>query len=277
MKYIKGEIMHPDIRLLQSNDLYSVKELAKLIWDGDDYLGKIAKAWIEDGGFLGMFEGEKLIGCAKITRLPDKVIWLEGLRIHPDYQHKGLGRQLSGIALDTSLQFVKTGEADFIEFSTYYKNEDSIHLATEAGFKKIDEYYILSHKAVKPSSSDYHARIHDNVTDYFPKSLPFGWKFLHPSKPALSWLNKKAHLCRAEGGYFYICGEQPTVCLLSPAGEWITKAMPVMQYFLGKKQPLEVMLHSSRKADIEVLLSLDFHWWEEDTEDIVQVFRYQPE
>jgi len=144
--------MKPEIRLLNEADLKDVKELAKHIWEGNDYLGKVAKTWIEDGGFLGMFDAEMLIGCAKITQLPDTVIWLEGLRIHPDYQGKGLGKQLAKVVLDMALQFVASGEARYIEFSTYCLNHESIHISTQAGFKVIDEYYILSHKAVKPSS-----------------------------------------------------------------------------------------------------------------------------
>jgi hypothetical protein len=179
--------------------------------------------------------------------------------------------------MEISHNLVKSGEADSIEFSTYYLNEESIHIATQAGFKQIDEFYILSHKPVKTTAENRHSRIREDITDYFPVSIPFGWKFLHPAKPALNWLNQKCHLLRSEGGYFYVGGEQPTVCLMSPASDWIDKALPVMQYFIGKKEPIEVILHSSRKFEIETLLSLDFHWWEEGKEDKVLVFRYLPE
>jgi GNAT superfamily N-acetyltransferase len=269
--------MKPEIRLMDAADVYAVKELAKHIWDGDDYLGKVAKHWLEDGGFLGMFDGEALIGCSKITRLPDRVIWLEGLRIHPDYRAKGLGKQLSATSMDIALNLVSSGEADHIEFSTYYLNEESIHIATQAGFRQIDELYIMSHKSVKPKAEIRHTRIHEDITDYFPASIPYGWKFLHPVKPSLNWLNKKSQLHKVEFGYFYVGGEQPTVCLLSPAGDWIAKALPVMQYFIGKKEPIELILHSSRKFEIEILQSMDFHWWEEGKEDRILVYRYFPE
>jgi GNAT superfamily N-acetyltransferase len=269
--------MKQQIRLLNATDVYAVKDLAKHIWDGEDYLGKVAKHWIEDGGFIGMFDGDKLIGCSKITRLPDRVIWLEGLRIHPDYRKQGLGKQLSETGMEIALNLVKSGEADSIEFSTYCLNEESIHLAAQAGFKQIDEHYIMSHKSVKPAAENRHGRIHDDITDYYPVSLPFGWRFLHPVKASLNWINQKSRLVRADIGYFYVGGEQPTVCLLSPAGEWILKALPVMQYFVGKKEPIELILHSSRKFEIEMLLSLDFHWWEEGQEDRILVYRYMPD
>jgi GNAT superfamily N-acetyltransferase len=268
--------MTPEIRMLHLDDIKAVKDLAKQIWDGNDYLGRVARAWIEDGGFLGMFDGQNLIGCAKITRLPDGVIWLEGLRIHPDWQKQGHGKKLAAQVMDVAQQFVRTGDASSIEFSTYYKNLESIHIATQAGFKQIDEYYILTHKSVKLSGDKHHTRIHDDITDYFPVTLPYGWKFLHTARQALNWLNKKADLHRAGGGYFYVAGEQPTVCLMSPAGDWIDEALPVIQHLLGKKEEISVLLHSSRKFEIPILLALDFHWWEEGIEDKVVVFRHQP-
>lgn len=267
--------MEPQIRMLQMDDLRAVKDLAKLIWDGDDYLGKVAKAWIEDGGFIGMFEAENLIGCSKITRLPDRVIWLEGLRIHPDHQKHGLGRMLSGQVLETARQLVASSEADHIEFSTYCLNEESIHLATEAGFEQYDEFYILSHKSVKSTAPKLHIRVHDDATDYFPVSIPYGWKFLHPVKQSLNWLNKKVTALRAGGGYFYVGGESPSMCLLSPAGDWLQEAMPLAQHILGKKEDIQVILHSSRRNELDTLFELGFHWWEEGQEDRILVYRYR--
>ncbi len=269
--------MKDDIRILQAEDIKAVKELSKLIWDGDDYLGRVAKSWIEEGGFLGMFEGDQLIGTAKLTRLPDKVLWLEGLRIHPDYAGHGLGKKLSGMALEAALNQVAAGEADYIEFSTYYKNEASIHLATQAGFKQVDEFYLLTHRSIKPTAPKFHTRVHDDAVGYFPNFVPYGWKFLHPVKQSLNWLNKKVTALKAAEGYFYVGGESPVICLLTPAGDWLHEAMPLAQHILGKKEELQVMLHSSRKAEIDTLLQLGFHWWEEDSEDRVLVYRYQPE
>jgi GNAT superfamily N-acetyltransferase len=269
--------MLPVIKLLQIEDLKAVKDLSKHIWEGDDYLQKVAKHWIEDGNFWGMFDADELVGCGKITLLPDKVIWLEGLRIHPEHQGKGLGKALSAHIMKAAMDLAVKDDYQYIEFSTYYLNVESIHIATQAGFKLIDEYYILSHKPVKPASTQPGSRIHDDVTNYFPKSIPYGWKFLHPTKQAIKWLNNKTKLMKADFGYFYVGGEQPTVCLLSPAGEWMEKALPVMQQVLGKKQNIEILLHKSRQAEISTLLAMDFHWWDEDKEDIVQVYRYQPD
>ncbi len=268
--------MEAEIRLLNIDDLKAVKELARHIWEGNDYLGKVAKGWIEEGGFLGLFDADMLIGCAKITHLPDGVVWLEGLRIHPEYQHKGLGKELAKTVLDMALQFVQSGEAQHIEFSTYCLNQESIHISTQAGFKPVDEYYILTHKSVKPASPKHFSKIFDNVTDYFPTSLPYGWKFLHPTKQAVNWLNRKVQVAKAEGGHFYVGGEEPTVCLLSPAGEWLDQALPYIQYYLGKKKEIELLLHPSRAAEIPVLQELGFHWWEEGQEDKIIIYRYLP-
>jgi len=45
-----------------------------------------------DGPLLGAFVGEVLAGIGKITRLYGGYGWLETLRVHPDWQRKGVGR-----------------------------------------------------------------------------------------------------------------------------------------------------------------------------------------
>ncbi len=46
----------------------------------------------KNGHFLGAVLDEKLVGIGKITRLFDGYGWLETLRVHPDYQNKGVGK-----------------------------------------------------------------------------------------------------------------------------------------------------------------------------------------
>jgi len=267
--------METIIRILENDDLRSVQSLSTLFWEGGDYLGNVASTWIKDGGFWGLFCGKELIGCAKMTKLPYKVIWLEGLRIHPKYQNHGLGKHLSSIVLENALKLVSKREADHIEFSTYYLNQESIHIATDAGFCPIDEHVFLTNCPVVQSGQIFPRKISEIVYDYFPVTMPFGWKFLHPGRQSLTWLNKRLHAYNVEGGCFYAGGEQPVVCLLSPAGDWIKKALPIMQSILGKNQEIHLMLNKTHLAEAEELLSLGFHWWDADKPDRVLVYRYK--
>lgn len=47
-----------------------------------------------DGDLLGAFVSNKLVGIGKITRLYNGYGWLETLRVHPDYQNKGVGKAI---------------------------------------------------------------------------------------------------------------------------------------------------------------------------------------
>ncbi len=50
--------------------------MSRHIWDGHDYLEKVYDRWLDDGGFsVAELKGE-IIGCVKLTRLPDKVLCL---------------------------------------------------------------------------------------------------------------------------------------------------------------------------------------------------------
>lgn len=47
-----------------------------------------------DGDLLGVFVSGKLVGIGKITRLYNGYGWLETIRVHPDYQRKGVGKAI---------------------------------------------------------------------------------------------------------------------------------------------------------------------------------------
>lgn len=260
--------------MLEQRDLNAVKELAEHIWEGHDYLGNIAHQWIAEGGFYGLFEGSRLIGCSKLTFLPDKVIWLEGLRIHPDYQGHGLGSELSAYVMDQALLFKSEGKADSIEFSTYCLNHESIHISQKAGFRIVDEFYILTHDLVKPLSYSDKAIIDKTINKFYPSYLPYGWKFLHPCQDSLNWLQQRAKAVQCLEGSFYVGGEEPTVCLLTAAGKWLLSALPQIQFCLGDKYEANILLHTSRQEEVQTLLDLGFHWWDEGQEDKIFVFRY---
>jgi GNAT superfamily N-acetyltransferase len=179
------------IRALNNRDLRAVCDLSTKIWDGKDYLASVAKDWILDGGFYGLELDGKIVGTAKMTLMPNRVVWLEGLRVLPEFQKQGYGKKLADFILKLALKLVKKGKADLIEFSTYYKNTETIALATAAGFQEVDKFYLLSHKPVETKEINLRFKIHPDTYKGYPTALPFGWKFLHPNMKSLRWLNKK--------------------------------------------------------------------------------------
>lgn len=89
-----------EIRELEMSDKEEVIEMTSGIWDGRDYIPDYFDRWIEDGGFICGTVNEEIIALAKQSWHTEDILWLEGLRVHPDHREKGYGRAMIEGQLD---------------------------------------------------------------------------------------------------------------------------------------------------------------------------------
>lgn len=77
-------------------DTPQVLELARHIWNGRDYLPFVWQEWLADAqGFLAVAEyGNSIAGLGKLTCLAEDEWWLEGLRVHPDFEGRGFATHI---------------------------------------------------------------------------------------------------------------------------------------------------------------------------------------
>ena len=137
-------IMDIYFRKLKNSDIPQINEISQEIWDGEDYVPGVINNWLKQEECLnyGAFEDiEKsiLIGFGRVKYYPNGVAWLEGGRVRPSYQQKGIGRQLIHYAL-TEAQ--KAG-SKIAQYDTSSKNQGSIALAKYFGFERKKEMQIL--------------------------------------------------------------------------------------------------------------------------------------
>lgn len=137
------------IRELELKDRKSVLEIVKDIWEGDDYIPAAFDSWVSDGDcrFMGMWKDEALVGVANLRRLSPTVGWLEGMRIKPEFQGKGYGRELA-------VEMMKLARNDRLEelyFSTYFDNLASIRINESLGFSRVAVFTNLELE-LKPSA-----------------------------------------------------------------------------------------------------------------------------
>jgi ribosomal protein S18 acetylase RimI-like enzyme len=131
-------------RKLKNSDIPLINEISEEIWEGDDYVPSVIENWLKQENCLnyGAFEDlEKtsLIGFGRVKYYPNGVAWLEGGRVRPSYQRKGIGKQLIHYAL-TEAQ--KAG-VEIAQYDTSSKNQGSIALAREFGFNKKKQMEVL--------------------------------------------------------------------------------------------------------------------------------------
>jgi predicted PurR-regulated permease PerM/GNAT superfamily N-acetyltransferase len=89
-------------RLAAAADRASVMELSALIWEGHDYIPQVWDAWLLDtNGRLAVADLDgRAVGVGKLTQLAPEEWWLEGLRVHPEFQGRKIGGKIFGFLMD---------------------------------------------------------------------------------------------------------------------------------------------------------------------------------
>ncbi len=123
------------VRKARPEDRDAILAIAKRTWGGADYLPLVWDRWLADekGTLLTATLDGKPVGMSKITLLSPGEVWLEGLRLSPDLQGRGLSRQINRATFREALSM----NPKSVRFSTAVMNTASRHLAEKRGFWQI--------------------------------------------------------------------------------------------------------------------------------------------
>jgi len=167
----KRERLNVIIRPAIETDTSGVMELSSQIWDGEDYVPYVWSEWLSDPtGMLVVAEHEsKVIGLGKLTRLSEEDWWLEGLRVHPGLEGRGIASQIHEYLMNAWIQIgrgsVRLGTASF--------RIPVQHLCDRLGFKKIVEYSHFVAPTIMKQTSDSSSVVHDDsaADQYAPDTV----------------------------------------------------------------------------------------------------------
>lgn len=131
-------------RKLKNSDIPKINEISQEIWEGEDYVPSVINNWLKQKDCLnyGAFDNidkTNLIGFGRVKYYPNGVAWLEGGRVKPSYQQRGIGKQLIQYALNEA----RKAGAKIAQYDTYSKNQGSIALAKTFGFIRKKTMQIL--------------------------------------------------------------------------------------------------------------------------------------
>ena len=252
-----NEIM--EIRKIIEEDFTHIRVIASKMWEGNDYLPGVFDEWLADGGFYALTVDDTVVGVTKITLLPCNVIWLEGLRMDPDYQGRGLGEKLAQFAFEKAVGLVNADKANHIEFSTYYKNHASLHIAKKAGFEVIERFFILSGE-FRGSGEIEKAILTENDFRQSDRHITAGWKIIARCSESTRWLNRKCNVYSAGGSKFYIRKNDTVINLTDYSKEGLIESVDSITRKLNGQY--DIVIPDYREESISDIKNLGFEFWE---------------
>ena len=135
------------VEKIKKDDKEEILELSSHIWEGHDYIPDVFDEWVEDGGFYcGKLDG-KIIAVDKLTEQGNGVIWLEGLRVHPDYQSKGYATKMVNGLMD----ILEELDYSALRFLTTAGKEPVKKMAGDHGFdiKQVYKYLLIDEERLE--------------------------------------------------------------------------------------------------------------------------------
>jgi GNAT superfamily N-acetyltransferase len=177
-------------------DTADVMELTSTIWEGQDYVPRAWLGWLADPlGLLVVAEfGGKVVGLLKLTMIDDQEWWLEGLRVHHEYE----GRRIASRLHDYIMDYWQRNGSGVLRLATASNRLPVHHLCDRTGFQRIAELSIFSAPA---QEGDIKAIFRSVVPEQVQEALEviqrshfvpsefrlmnLGWQWVNPTKKQL--------------------------------------------------------------------------------------------
>jgi ribosomal protein S18 acetylase RimI-like enzyme len=124
-----------EIRRAREVDKEPLMEFIKHVWGGHDYIPYVWDSWIADRRakmFVLLADGRQ-VGMNRMRQLPDGSVWMEGVRVHPDYRGKGL----AGMLGENSMKVGRKGGATVFRLTSNARNRAAHRQVAKLGFREI--------------------------------------------------------------------------------------------------------------------------------------------
>jgi predicted PurR-regulated permease PerM/GNAT superfamily N-acetyltransferase len=130
------------IRPARKSDTGDVLALTARMWEGHDYIPRVWSDWLADrSGILAVAERDgKAVGIGKLTRMTPEEWWLEGLRVHPEYQGLKIGSQL----FEYLVEGWKKRGGGAIRLATSSERVPVHHLCGRLGFRRVETFLLMA-------------------------------------------------------------------------------------------------------------------------------------
>ena len=130
------------IRPARADDHAAMERICAQTWEWGDYIPEVWDDWLADsarrceGGGGVLIVGElagQVVALSRITCQARGQVWLEGMRVDPDYRRLGIAGQF----LDYSLGYAREHGARVVRLGTGHHNTAAHILAVRAGMERV--------------------------------------------------------------------------------------------------------------------------------------------
>jgi ribosomal protein S18 acetylase RimI-like enzyme len=130
------------IRPARADDRAAMERICAQTWEWGDYVPQVWDDWLADtarscedeGGILIVGElAGRVVALSKITCQARGQVWLEGMRLDPDYRRRGIAGQF----LDYSLAYAREHGARVVRLGTGHHNTAAHILAARADMERV--------------------------------------------------------------------------------------------------------------------------------------------
>ena len=123
------------VRRARPADREAILDMSKHIWGGHDYMPLVWDRWLVEkkGALLTVTVDGRPVGTSKVSLLAPGEVWLEGLRLHPDYHGLGLSKRIHRATFREAAKL----NPRTVRYSTWIGNEASRRIAEKNDFWQI--------------------------------------------------------------------------------------------------------------------------------------------
>jgi GNAT superfamily N-acetyltransferase len=253
-------------------DTPQVLELSSHIWEGHDYIPLVWQDWLADpNGLLCVAEfGSRIAGFGKLTLLSASQWWLEGLRVHPEFEGRGIASHINDYLL---AYWLEHGDG-FVRLGTSSERVKVHRMCAHRGFEKIGEYSFYGAPVMNEPVSSFTPILLEEIPQALElirhsPALPlqnglldYGWRWGEPCAESLEKLIRQgqAWWWRGRQGlvtYWDDAEENkkfPVIHLIACSLETMPECLLDFRRFAGFRGYDHVEWHAPRKEELQSLL-----------------------
>ncbi len=238
-------------------DTPDVLRLTAKIWDGHDYVPQVWESWLADPSLLTVVAeyGGRVVGLYCLARQGPGEWWLQGLRVDPDYQGRGIASRLH----DYMLAHWQSACDGVLRLGTSEKRLPVQHLCQRSGFRKVGAYRWYqaaalemgghSFRPVQPSEIPraVQAAVNNPLSELCFGLMDLGWEWAAPTPERMAAAVERGRAYWWEpGAGLLVLGEDDEGPELFPAVQLCACALERLPALLGEYRWLAAALGYQR-------------------------------